>query len=259
MLRGTGATLTLVGGDVDALATWSRAARSAGFARVAVAPGPAALTEETLQLLVAAGIGAIRARLYAADAAAHDWHAGREGSFRATAGLLRAARTMRVATTVSTPLTRSNARVLAALPGLLVDVAASGWCVQVLLETAGEQAHASGVIPRLGVALPYALQAIAAAERAGLGAAMTGAPACLLGPLRERSVPSTARAFAECCGDCELRGGCVGVDAGYLQRFGAGELTPQRRGAAAGERAKRLRDMFSGPCLEVAEGRCWPI
>ncbi|MCY1058375.1 hypothetical protein OV142_25085 [Nannocystis sp. SCPEA4] len=261
MLRGTGATLTLVGGDVEALTGWASAARSAGFTRVAVAPGPAALTGEALAELVAAGVGAIRARLYAADSGAHDWHAKLEGSFRATTTLLRAARALRVPATVRTPLTRSNARVLAALPGLLVDVAAVGWCVEVIAEE--EREPAGGLVPRLGVALPYALQAIAAAERAGLAAAVEGAPACLLGPLREREVPSPARAFARCCDDCGLRGGCVGIDTGYLRRFGAGELAARGRTAAeptvVGPRAKRLQDMFSGPCLEIAEGACWPI
>ncbi|MBZ5713143.1 hypothetical protein [Nannocystis pusilla] len=260
MLRGTGMTLTLVGGDGDALTRWTSAARSAGFTRVVVAPGPAALTGEALAQLVAAGVGAIEARLYAADSAAHDWHARLEGSFRATTTLLRAARALRVAATVRTPLTRSNARVLAALPGLLVDVAAVGWCVEVIAEDGREPA--GGLIPRLGAALPYALQAIAAAERAGLAAAVAGAPACLLGPLRDRGVPGPPRAFAGCCDDCELRGGCVGIDARYLQRFGAGELAARRgtaEPAAAGPRAKRLQDMFSGPCLEIAEGACWPI
>ncbi|PCC66710.1 hypothetical protein SAMN02745121_00560 [Nannocystis exedens] len=261
MLRGTGATLTLAGAGREAIAAWAAAARAAGFARVLAAPGPGGLTAEELAALQAAGIDGLRVRVYAAEAAAHDYHAGREGSFRATSGTLRAARTARLPVTVTTPLTRSNLRVLAAVPGLLVDAGALGWQVAVVAEV-----HAPGlgaVAPRLAVALPYALQAIVAAERAGLGAAIAGAPLCLLGPLRDRAVPSPALAFAEGCGDCGLRTRCPGVDGGYLRRFGPGELVPPRpgdaRAGAGGPRAKRLQDMFSGPWLEVSEGACWPI
>lgn len=293
MLRGPGATVTLRGAEVRALAEWSLAARAAGFARVTAAPGPAGIEPDALDALMAAGIAGVRARLYAAEAGAHDHHAGSAGSFRATVALLRAARARRLPVVVTTPLTRSNARVLAALPGLLVDVAAIGWCVQVPATEAAAVTRSPGaVMPRLGVALPYALQAMTAAGRAGVVTAIAGAPLCLLGPLRERSVPGPSRAYAACCDGCGLRAQCVGIDAAYLERVGAGELAPQVEGAGARAtstvddgtrssasassstsqrdggseaasftdlRAQRLQDMFSGPCLEVSEGACWPI
>ncbi|MCY0986100.1 hypothetical protein OV203_03105 [Nannocystis sp. ILAH1] len=260
MLRGTGGALTLAGA-CEAIAAWSAAARAAGFARVLAAPGPAGLTAEDVAALKAAGVDGLRVRLYAAEAAAHDWHAGREGSFRAASATLRAARTARLPVTVTTPLTRSNTRVLAAVPGLVADVGALGWQVSVV--AAGRPQGHGAVAPRLAVAVPYALQALVAAERAGLLAAIAGAPLCLLGPLRDRAVPSPAQAFAAGCSECGLRASCPGVDAEYLRRFDAGELAPARSGEASaaggGLRAQRLRDMFSGPWLEVSEAACWPI
>ncbi|MFY0530799.1 hypothetical protein [Nannocystis pusilla] len=158
--------------------------------------------------LKAAGVDGLRVRLYAAEAAAHDWHAGREGSFRATNGTLRTARTARLPVTVTTPLTRSNTRVLAALPGLAADVGALGWQVSVV--AAGRPQGHGALAPRLAVAVPYALQALVAAERAGLLAAIAGAPLCLLGPLRDRAVPSPVQAFAAGCSECGLRASCPG-------------------------------------------------
>lgn len=258
-LRGTGEALTLAG-SFEEMAVWIAAARAAGVARVLAAPGPAGLTGEEVAALKAAGIDGLRVRLYAAEAAAHDWHAGREGSFRAATATLRAARAARLPVTVTTPLTRSNTRVLAAVPGLVADVGALGWQVSVVAESRPQGRGA--VAPRLAVAVPYALQALVAAERAGLLAAIAGAPLCLLGPLRDRAVPSPTLAFAASCGECGLRASCPGVDGEYLRRFDAGELTPARSGeasAAGGSRAKRLRDMFSGPWLELSEASCWPI
>lgn len=266
LLRGAGAALTLAGGDVEAIAAWARAARAAGFSRVAAAPGPRGLPAGALSELMAAGVDGLRARLYAAEAGAHDYHAGVEGSFRATVATLREARVSRLPTTVTTPLTRSNLRVLAALPGLLADVAARGWCVATSWSVGGEGAAArpSGALtPRLGVALPYALQAMSAAERAGVVTAIAGAPLCLLGPLRDRSLGGPTRAFAEQCGGCGLRPGCPGVDDGYLRRFGAGELSSVagERPSPGGREAQRRRrvDVFSGPWLAVSEGARWPL
>ncbi|MDC0719658.1 hypothetical protein [Nannocystis bainbridge] len=260
LVRAGGGTLTLAGAEVPVLAAWAAAARAAGFARVWVAAGPAGLTAEALAGLAGAGLGGLRLRLYAAEAAAHDYHAGHEGSFRATLGTARAARAARLPVTVTTPLTRSNSRVMAALPGLLADIGALGW--QVATVAAGGSANHGAVAPRLAVALPYALQAMVAAERVGLLAAIAGAPLCLLGPLRDRSVATPVRAFADACSGCALRPGCPGLDAAYLGRFGAGELVPVTQGGgpvASGARSMKLRDMFSGPWLELSEGPCWPI
>lgn len=262
-LRETGETLTLGGATIEAIAAWAAALRAGGGGRLAVAPGPAGLDAGAIAALVAAGVAELRARVYAVDAAAHDYHAGVEGSARATIGMLRAARAAGLRVLVTTPVTRANVRTLAGVPGLLADVAVAGWRVLVPGASGGEVAGTRpgvGPPPRLAIVAPYALQAIAAAERAGIVAGIEGVPLCLLGPLRDRSVPLPARAYGAACDVCPGRADCPGVDAAYLERFGAAELSPRAlAGTRGARRGERLRDMFSGPWIEAGEEPCWPI
>lgn len=159
--------------------------------------------------------------LHAADAAAHDHHAGRAGSFVEALAALDAARARGEALEVATDLTRSNARILAALPPLLHARGVARWSLHV----ATYAAHAEHLVPRLALALPFALHAADRAARLGLATAIAGAPLCLLGPFADRAVPVAPRAFAPACETCALRPRCPGVDATYLARFGPGELT----------------------------------
>lgn len=203
--------------------------------------------EEEFARALARGGDAVHATVFAADAAAHDLHAGEDGSLRRTLARLRAARASRVPALVTTPISRSNARVLAALPGLLADVGARGWRLAVI------EWELEARAPRLALALPYALQAIASAERAGVAAGIAGAPVCLLGPLRGRALPAAQRAFAGACEGCPARAECPGVAAGYLRRFGGDELSPRALRAAEGSLSQVLRDMFSGTWAVPAE------
>lgn len=258
-LRGTGERLTLVGAPA-AIGPWVAAARAAGFVRVALAIGPEGLGAEGLAQIRAAGVDELHATLFAADAAAHDYHTGAAGSLRATVTTLRAARAARVPAVVTTPISRSNARVLPALPGLLADAGVGGWRVVVPAIAGAFAARFDALAPRLAVALPSALQAIAAAERAGVPAGIEGAPLCLLGPLRGRSLPARARAYAAGCEGCAGRAACPGVDPAYLRRFAGDELSPRALRAGEDERKGQvLGRMFSGPWLEVQEGACTPI
>jgi hypothetical protein len=278
-IQGTGETLTLIGATPEQVAAWAAAVRAGGRGRLAVAPGPQALDAAAFARLVEAGVDELRVRLYAVDAAAHDYHAGVEGSARATVAMLRAARAAGLRALVTTPVTRANVRVLAGVPGLLADVAAAGWRVLVPAAAGADgpgpgasgSAHegreparpgpAVGPPPRLAIVAPYALQAIAAAERAGIPAGIEGLPLCLLGPLRDRGLPLPARTYGSACGACPARAGCPGVDAGYLEHFGGAELSPRALSPAggAGRRGERLGDMFSGPWIETGTDGCWPI
>lgn len=250
----------LSGGSLDEIAAWAMAARAAGFSRVMQAIGPEGLDAEGIARARAAGIDGLHVALWAADAAAHDFHAEVQGSLRATVATLRAARVERVPVVVTTVLTRSNARVLPALPGLLADVAVAGWRVVVPAVAGTFAARFDALVPRLALALPFALQAIVAAERAGVPAGLAGAPLCLLGPLRERVVPARARAYAGACEGCPGRAECPGVDAAYLRRFAGDELSPRALRAADGRPGGHvLSRMFSGPWIRIAEGPCSPI
>ena len=192
--------------------------------------------------------------LHAAQAAAHEFHSGGVGGFDDVVAKIDRARALGIAVAVSSLLTRSSARVLAELPGWLHARDVRAWRVAVprvvgrvhpgTLGVAGVGAL-DGLVPRLGAALPYALQALAIAGRLGITAGIGGAPLCLLGPFAATAVPEDSRAYAGVCEGCPARPRCPGVDGGYLRRFGGDELSPQalRTGAGAGPPAW----LFPGP------------
>jgi hypothetical protein len=107
------------------------------------------------------------------------------------------------------------------------------------------------IMPRLGLALPFALSALEEGEVLGIDVWIAGAPRCLLGPLARWVLLDGARAFAPDCGGCPARTGCPGLDGAYLERFGGDEVSPARLRAArrteGGPRDARLARMFVGP------------
>lgn len=157
------------------------------------------------------GLGAEHGWVHAPVAAAHDFIAGSAGDFAA----------VRAAAAVSTLLVRSNLRVIGEMAAWLRGRGIRGWRIVV---PAGPVVD--GVTPRLAVALPYALQALVRAEQAGIAVRVEGAPHCLLGPYRGRG-RGAGRAYAAVCAECPARVACPGVEAAYLERFGAGELSPR--------------------------------
>lgn len=205
---------------------------------------PAELTE---------GTGRVHVWLHAAGAAGHDFHAG-AGSFAAVVDVLARARAQRRVVAVSSLLTRSNARVLGALPGFLAEQGAAAWRV-VVPRTVGAFVRApggvqvagvgllDGLVPRLSVALPHALRALAQARGLGLAVGIAGAPLCLLGPFAGISMAGEG-AFAAGCGACPARARCPGVDPRYLARFAGDELSP--RGLRPAEGEAPAMELFAG-------------
>lgn len=176
--------------------------------------------------------------LHAAQAVAHEFHTGVPGSFAVAAARIDRARELGVAVAVSSLLTRSNAQVLAALPAWLHARGIRAWRIAVprvlgtVRRVAGPSQVASvgaldGLLPRLGAALPHALQALAMAARLGVPAGIGGAPHCLLGPFISVTLPESPRSYAPVCERCPARARCPGVDAGYLRRFAGDELSPR--------------------------------
>lgn len=155
--------------------------------------------------------------LHGADAAVHDYHAG-PGSFAAAIAAL----VDTPAATVTTLVTRSSYRVLSALPALLQAHRVAHW----RLPIATSSTHPARLVPRLAMALPFALHAVDRAGKLGVDAAIVDAPLCLLGPLAARAVVTAPRSFPAPCTACTLRPRCGGVDPAYLARFGAAELSP---------------------------------
>lgn len=180
---------------------------------------------------VAHGVGATRSDgplelvLHGDGPDAHDFHTGQAGSFEASFSAAAAARGAGRTVLVTAPLTRSSYRVVGALP-LLVrarGLAALRFHVPELSARARVT-----LVPRLTLALPFALHALAAAQRLDLPAFVSGAPACLLGPFASQRIQTPARAYGAVCASCPARSACPGVDRRYLDAFGEGELRPSK-------------------------------
>lgn len=158
--------------------------------------------------------------LHGPDAACHDHHA-EPGAFARAIEALRAAR----GATVTTVLTRSNYRALAAMPALLHAHGAAAWHV-VVAQFAEASADQPARAPRLALALPFALHALARAQQLGVAIAIVDAPRCLLGRFAPALTITAPRSFPAPCAACTARAQCGGVDAAYAARFGPGELAP---------------------------------
>ncbi len=254
-LRADHDEVTFTGGEPTLhpdLAEVISAARSAGFTRVGLQTNGRRLREPGYApALRAAGLTDVHLSLHGL-AAAHDYHTGVEGSFTESASGLVAARNAGLTVVVASVLTRSNARSLADLLPWLAARGVAAWTVVVPV-TAGRLVGAfDRVFPRLAMALPPALRALALTERQSLPAWIDGAPLCLLGPYAARSLPgSPSRSYAAACEGCPARSWCPGLDAAYLARFGGDEVSPAR--APKGdpprwsEREAALTRTFVGP------------
>jgi hypothetical protein len=231
LLRQQSDELTFVGGEptlVNDLLRLVRAARVAGFAKVGLQSNGRLLARTSAcRELADAGLTDIHLSLHGAQGAVHDYHVGVPGAFRDLLVGLGSARAAGLVVVVNTVLTRSNYRVLGELPPLLRRSRASGWLISVP-RVAGSAAEAfDRLVPRLSLALPFALQSLEQARRAGLPSWLRGAPACLLGPLGHFALAEAPRMFGAQCATCASRSACSGVDARYLERFTAGELRPR--------------------------------
>ncbi len=170
---------------------------------------------------------------------AHDYHAGTPGAFAAVMRAAEDLRERRVPFAVRTLLTRSSFRVLSDLPPLLRARGAAAWCVELPLAEASSEPRR--FVPRLALALPFALHALSRAHRLGLPAFIRGAPLCLLGPYAAHALRGPERAFGAPCDGCAARPRCPGLDPWYLARFAGDEIRPREatpHGAAATDLAR---------------------
>ena len=86
-------------------------------------------------------------------------------------------------------------------------------------------------MPRLGLAVPFALSALAAGEALGLDVWISGAPRCLAGRLRARwALDGPQRAFRRGVRRMpRSASSCPGLDPTYLERFGGDGTGPRAR------------------------------
>jgi hypothetical protein len=239
--------LTFVGGepalDPQLVAHVARA-RALGFRRIGVQTNGGRIAA-IVEPLARAGVTDLHLSIHGADAASHDYHTGHPGSFERAVATLAAARAARLEVVVATVLTRSSFRGIADVARLLAARGVSAWLIEIA-RTAGRAADARDrVVPRLALALPFALHALDVAARAGVPAWIRGAPLCLLGPFARRSIADDARAYGEACAGCDARSRCPGVDAEYLARFDGDELV-RRAPIDADDDHAELRAMFVG-------------
>lgn len=262
--RAAGArAVTLVGGEPAAdarLEALVARARALGYARVGVQTNGRALAATgRVEALARAGMTDVHLSIHGAEARVHDWHAGVAGAFEEALRTMAAARAAGLTVVVATVLTRSLFRVLAPVPRLLAARGASAWCIEVPRWRGRAATSADRVVPRLALAVPFALHALDTAAALGLPAFVRGAPSCVLGPFAARAlddVGAEPRAFGATCGSCPSRRSCAGVDAEYLARFGEAELTPCAP-VARDRRDTALGDLFVGagdvaPAIEPA-------
>jgi hypothetical protein len=245
-LRGVKAReVTFVGGEPlldprleDAIAS----AKALGLEAIGVQTNGRGLD---LRRLAALGVTDVHLSVHAATAAAHDYHTQVEGSFAAIEDALRDVTGVTIV--VTSVVTRSSFRELAALPRWLVDHGVAAWTIAVP-HVAGRAATGfDRVVPRLGLAMPYVLHAASRAMALGLPTAIAGAPLCVLGPHAALALADDLpRAYADACDACSARSRCVGVDATYLARFTAEELRTIEVPRDAAAMPPALARMFVG-------------
>ena len=250
-LRRSADEITFTGGEPSTAARLVELvaqARTLGFRKIGLQTNAAGFAGVKLvEQVVEAGLTDAHLSIHGGTAAVHDYHTGREGSFSALHDAAARLRRLGVELVATTVLTRSNFRVLASIPPLLTRMGIAAWAVT-LPVTAGRAADRfDRVVPRLGLALPFALHTLASARALGIPVALVGAPLCALGPNDALVLPSAPRTFAEPCASCGVRQRCVGVDAAYLERFGVEELRPRESASAtAPPIPPRLARMFVG-------------
>ncbi|MFO7564888.1 MAG: radical SAM protein [Enhygromyxa sp.] len=227
-------------------------ARELGFAAIGLQTNGRRLAadESLFDQLVAAGLTDLHLSIHGASAAAHDYHTDRPGSFAAGLDLLSRAQRSGLAIVATTVVTRSNFRELPKLPPVLKRHGVAGWLIELLRPFGRAADRFARVVPRFGMALPWALHGLEQARRHDLSAWIRGAPLCALGPFAASALPvidppSGARAPCDCC---PALARCGSVDSVYLDVFGSKELVARvaRPQAEFDEGRRRLMRMFVG-------------
>lgn len=256
-LRADHDEVTFIGGEPtldERLAEVIADARALGFVAVGVQTNARRLAGAgevpgSFAALVDAGLSDLQLSIHGPLAEAHDYHTGRPGSFAACIDLIARAQRADITVVVTTVVTRSNFRELAKLPPALKRRGVAAWLLEFVRPYGRAADNFARVVPRIGMALPWALHALEQSRRHSLSAWIRGAPVCALGPFAASSLPSDARQHPPPCGECASRSRCPGVDAAYEEVFGHSELRPSKTPAATGEfddGRRRLMRMFVG-------------
>lgn len=251
--------ITFIGGEPTldpALVDRVALARELGFEAVGIQTNAQRFGDDPqlLARLAEAGLSDIQLSIHGPSAASHDYHSARPESFAHNIEALRVSLELGITVAVATVVTRSNYRELLRMPTLLKRHGAAAWLLEFVRPYGRATSAFAHVIPRFGMALPWALHAVEQARRHSLPTWIRGAPLCGLGPFAKLALDDQDRTHVEVCEGCAARPRCAGVDPSYLEVFDASELRP----VAAPERLnldlarRRLIAMFVGPGELVA-------
>lgn len=229
VIRERSSEVTLVGGEPTVspeLPEIIATARRLGFRGIGIQTNGRRLVERAYVVpLVQAGLTDVHLSIHGAEAAVHDYHVGVPGAFAQLMTGAHQARANGLTVVATTVLTRSNYRVILPLPQLLKARGIAAWVVALPRVAGALSPQEDRVTPRVGLAVPFALAALAEAAKIGLEAWIQGAPACSLGPYVSRLLPDDARSYAPVCESCPSRSFCPGVDPAYLEQFKGDELS----------------------------------
>jgi MoaA/NifB/PqqE/SkfB family radical SAM enzyme len=258
-LRTTHEEITFVGGEPSLdprLPELVATAAKLGFSAIGVQTNARQLATDTQRFdeLVATGLTDLHLSIHGANAAAHDFHSDRPGSLAASLELMARAQRAGLTVVVTTVITRSNFRELPKLGPALKRRGVAGWLLEVVRPYGRAADQFARVVPRFGMAIPWALLALEQARRSDLPAWIRGAPTCTLGPYASAALPESPdptgalRDHPQPCLECRTRPGCPGVDRAYLEVFGSQELKARDAPAPArfDEARGRLMRMFVG-------------
>ena len=225
-------------------------ARALGFSAIGLQTNGRRLAADRplFDRLVSAGLRDLHLSIHAPSAEAHDYLTGRPGSFAAGLELLGRAQRAALTCVVTTVVTRSNFRELPKLAPLLKRRGVAGWLLEPVRPFGRAADGFARIVPRFGMALPWALHGLEQARRHDLSAWIRGAPLCALGPFAASALPDEAHSYDGPCTNCPARARCPGVDPHYLEVFGAQELSPRpaRPQARFDAGRARLMRMFVG-------------
>lgn len=231
-LRADHDEVTFIGGEptldsrlVSAIAE----ARALGYTAIGLQTNARQLANdggESFTALVDAGLSDLQLSIHAPTPEAHDYHTGRAGSFAACIDLIARAQRADITVVVATVVTRSNFRELAKLPPVLKRRGVAAWLLEVTRPHGRAADNFARVVPRVGMAMPWALHALEQARRNALSAWIRGAPLCALGPFAVSSVRAPDREYPPPCRACPSRPQCPGIDSAYVEVFGHSELRP---------------------------------
>jgi pyruvate-formate lyase-activating enzyme len=255
--------VTFIGGEptLDSrLASAIAEARSLGYAAVGLQTNARQFEGDAgaklFAALLEAGLGDLQLSIHAPTAEGHDYHTGRAGSFAACIDLIARAQRADITVVVATVVTRSNFRDLAKLPPVLKRRGVAGWLLEIVRPHGRAADNFARVVPRVGMAMPWALHALEQARRHALSAWIRGAPLCALGPFAVASLATpelegSSRPSPTSwppCQACPSRSQCPGLDPSYVEVFGHGELRPvdMRPREEFDEGRQRLMRMFVG-------------